>query len=123
MEFMRKDKVPEGRKEAESKFLLERFKETQSKDKSLTQDSLAAKLNVSQGLIGQWLSGKTNVPDERLIKISLILNFAPYKLRPSLKDKGLLAGYSDTDKAIVAAIPSMSDDLKRLILSAIRTDK
>jgi transcriptional regulator with XRE-family HTH domain len=53
---------------------------------SLTQDSLALEMSVTQGLITQWVTGRTPIPDRRLIWLGNRLNFSPLDIRPSLAD-------------------------------------
>lgn len=83
---MRKDKVSKERKELEGAFLSARLDELQSDGMAITQDSIADDCGVSQGLVGQWLTGRTNVPDSRIKKLSEIMKFDPLEFRPSYKD-------------------------------------
>lgn len=49
-----------------------------------SQTRLADELGVSQGLVGQWFSGETHIPDPAMLKLGKLLNFDAFSLRPSL---------------------------------------
>ena len=83
---MREDQISDKRKKAESAFLSKRLAALKSSGKDITQDSIAEACGVSQGLVGQWLTGRTNVPDFRLKKLSKLMGFDPFEFRPSYKD-------------------------------------
>ena len=73
-------------KKADGEKLREIFKQAQKKNKSLTQESFANEMNTTQGLLGQWLSGETSIPDKRLLWIAKRLDFDALEFRPSLQD-------------------------------------
>ena len=54
--------------------------------KTTTQSDLAKKLGVSQGLVHQWLSGKTRITAERCIEIEEVTGglVNRQELRPDL---------------------------------------
>jgi len=52
----------------------------------ITQEQLANNLGVSQGLIWQWLDGKTPIPSGRIPAIANIVGIRPTDLRPELAD-------------------------------------
>ena len=71
---------------------------------SKTQESLANDLGVTQGLIHQWLAGKTRIPDLYMLKLGKALSFDPISVRPELgeyaeffKEDSLLSGLSHED--------------------------
>ena len=84
----------------------------QGPSKERTQEDLAALLNVTQGLIYQWLSGKTRIPDLQLLKLGKFPNFSAFSVRPSLVEyaeffhdsDGLLDGLSEQDRQRVKQV-------------------
>jgi len=60
------------------------YKEKKRED-GLTQESLAHKMNVSQGLIAHWFSGRARIPDQTLMELGLMLGFNPVEVRPDLQ--------------------------------------
>ena len=79
---------PEQRaKEAEK--LRSFFGIAQSSDESITQESIANEMEVTQGLIHQWLSGRSPIPNKRLVWLSKRLGFDAHEVREKIK--------SDTD--------------------------
>lgn len=82
---MRKDTVSNDRKMAEAQKLSEMLEKAKAINPQLTQGYIANEFGLTQGLVGQWLSGKTNIPDKRLIALSEILDFDPVEIRPELK--------------------------------------
>lgn len=86
---MSRPKIPDERKKTEGAFVRNAFTSEQGKDESLTQESLAEALGITQGLINQYFKGITNIPDERLIALGKILKFNPFELRPALVEKYL----------------------------------
>lgn len=70
-------------RQAEAQALRAYFDAAKSKEPSLTQESLADELDVSQGLIHQWLSGRTPIPEKRLHLLSRRLGFNPVDVRKS----------------------------------------
>lgn len=76
---------PEQRK-TEAEKLRAIFARAQDSELDLTQESLAAEMDVTQGLITQWFSGKkTPIPDKRLIWLSRRFKFNPLLIRPSME--------------------------------------
>lgn len=57
--------------------------------KTTTQAEFASRLNVTQGLISQWIVGKTRVTAERAIQIEKVTNgiVSRAELRPDLFGK------------------------------------
>ncbi|MEZ0137336.1 MAG: S24 family peptidase [Candidatus Reddybacter sp.] len=71
---------------AEAVFVHGKFLQCQVKEKGLTQESLASELKITQGVIGQWFSGFTKIPDKRLIWLAKRLGFKPLEARRSLAE-------------------------------------
>lgn len=108
-------------KTREARQVRKAFDLWQGLDKDRTQEDLAGLLNVTQGLIYQWLSGKTRIPDLQLLKLGKFLNFSAFAVRPSLAEyaeffrdsDGLLEGLSEPDrqrvKQVIAAFKEPLD--------------
>lgn len=79
----------------------------QDLDKSISQESLAHEMGISQGNFSQWITGRTSIPDRRLIWLGKRLGFDPKKVRPSLTN------YSAA---------TVADDREKMILEAYRLD-
>lgn len=83
--------TPEQR-ELEAAALRLIFEELKSRDESITQESIAAEMEVTQGLINQWLTGRTPIPVPRLIWLSRKYKFDPSRVRPSINPQiGMMA--------------------------------
>lgn len=62
------------------------FAEAKAIDKDLTQEAIALEMQVTQGLINQWLTGeKTPIPQKRLLWLAARLKFDPTRVRKNLK--------------------------------------
>jgi transcriptional regulator with XRE-family HTH domain len=75
-----------------------------------TQESLANDLGVTQGLVHQWISGKTRIPDLYMLKLGKALSFDPISVRPELAEyaeffteETLLSGLSHEDSVRMKA--------------------
>lgn len=83
--------TPEQR-ELEAAALRFIFEELQRRDETITQESIAAEMDVTQGLINQWLTGRTPIPVPRLIWLSKKYKFDPSRVRPSINPQiGMMA--------------------------------
>jgi len=47
---------------------------------------LARDMGVSPGLVTQWLSGDTRIPDSAMMRLGVILGFDPFGARPGLEE-------------------------------------
>jgi len=58
------------------------------REKGLTQTAFAAELHVSQGLVWQWLNGKTPITAERARQIEAVTGglVRRHELRPDIFD-------------------------------------
>lgn len=101
------------------------FERLKNQRKNLTQESLSNDLSVTQGLVFQWLSGKTRIPDIQLLRLGKELRFNPFSVRPSLREyaeffqgDGLLEGLSEEDKqrmkAAISAFKESVDTTKKV---------
>mgnify|MGYP001012017394 CR=1 FL=1 len=62
------------------------FAEAKAIDKDLTQEAIALEMQVTQGLMNQWLTGKkTPIPQKRLLWLAARLKFDPTRVRKNLK--------------------------------------
>ena len=76
-------------------------------DSAVSQESLAHEMGISQGNFSQWVTGRTSIPDRRLIWLSKRLGFDPTEIRPTLTK------YS---------ADSLATSHERMILEAYRLD-
>ena len=112
--------IPQEQKDREAAFVRERFERMQLKEPGLTQESLAHEFGKkTQGLVNQWLTGKTPIPDNVMMYLGGRLQFDPFEVRPSLRDY-LLAGYaaSGRDGVIAKLVKHLTeaedDEFRRL---------
>ena len=52
----------------------------------ITQEYLANRLGVTQGVVGRWLNGHKRIPDDKLLRLAVILGFDPLAVRPVIAD-------------------------------------
>jgi len=83
---MARHTISKQQKIADGEKLRVIFNEAQGRDKLLTQESFSNEMNTTQGLLGQWLSGETAIPDKRLLWIAKRLGFSAIEFRPSLQE-------------------------------------
>lgn len=81
---MSRPQISKEQKKAEGLKLKKHIEAAQVLEPRLTQDSLAAEMGVSQGLIAQWVGGSTAIPDKRLVWLGARLRFNPVDFRPSI---------------------------------------
>ena len=82
---MSRPQISKEQKKAEGLRLKRHIEAAQELDPRLTQDSLAAEMGVSQGLVAQWVGGITAIPDKRLVWLGARLRFNPMEFRPSIE--------------------------------------
>lgn len=99
---MPKLSISKEERQAEAAALRGYFDAAKTKEPDLTQESLAAELDVSQGLIHQWLSGRTPIPEKRLTLLSKRLGFNPGDVRKSLTSS-LQPQATEKEKLIIHA--------------------
>lgn len=104
---MAKAVVSENQKKYEGEMLSKHLKSAKNTDISITQEFVAGKLDVTQGVVGQWIKGLTALTDMRILELSLILGFDPCEFRPSLRP--LVAGLRGNSN-ISPDIPTYSLD-------------
>lgn len=62
------------------------FEEINHPEKTITQEEIALEMQVTPGLMNQWLTGKkTPIPQKRLLWLAARLNFDPTRVRKNLK--------------------------------------
>lgn len=89
---MPRETITPEQRELEAAALRLIFDELQQRDQSITQESVAAEMEVTQGLINQWLTGRTPIPVPRLIWLSRRYKFDPSRVRPSINPQiGMMA--------------------------------
>jgi hypothetical protein len=80
---MPRPSIPKEQKERESAFLAAKLAEAQARDNSITQESLALELDMTQGNFNHWLSGRSHIPDKHFVWLGKRLGFNPAEARPS----------------------------------------
>ena len=118
---MPRQSISKEQKIAEGRALAAYFELTQSIEPGLSQENLAAEIGVTQGLLSQWFSGRTPIPDKRLVWLGRRLNFDPAKIRPGLS---YLSPPSDRQgrtklNEVIDRIPPGEEDLYASILKGI----
>lgn len=83
---MPRDIISPEQRAQEAAALRQIFEEAQTANKDMTQEAIAFEMQVTPGLMNQWLTGKkTPIPQKRLLWLAARLNFDPAKVRKSLK--------------------------------------
>jgi transcriptional regulator with XRE-family HTH domain len=82
---MPREMISQEERKREAAALMRAFERAQLSEPSITQESIANEMDVTQGLVNQWLTGRTPIPDKRLVWLSRRLNFNPADIRHSLK--------------------------------------
>ena len=120
---MRKDTVPESRKVAEAKKLRLFFERKKNNSACRTQEQLGEELGVTQGLVGQWFSGKTSISDRRLVALAKLLGFDPRDVRPDIavylpiiEESPLQQPLSGIDLEIQRELTHISDERDKLAI-------
>jgi len=78
--------ISDEQKLTEGRLVQSRFEDLQREEPDLTVDSFAHEIGVSQGLISQYFTGRTAIPDKRLMWLGGRLRFDPFELRPNLRE-------------------------------------
>lgn len=104
---MPRPSIPKEQKEREAAFLKLKLSDAQARDPSITQESLALELEMTQGNFNHWLSGRSPIPDKHFIWLGHRLGFDVATIRPSL---------------IKYSGKPMPSDQEALILEAYRLD-
>jgi transcriptional regulator with XRE-family HTH domain len=82
----------------DSGILATYFFAAQTKDTELTQDSIAAEMNVTQGMVQKWLNGGARISTPRLIWLGKRLNFDPKIIRPELDSQADASATTEREK-------------------------
>ncbi len=61
---------------------LKQIYEAKKKDLGLTQDTLGDILDITQGAVGHYLNGRSRIGDLLLLRLSVIMQFDPEKVKP-----------------------------------------
>ena len=62
------------------------FEEANLSEKKITQEEIALEMDVTPGVVNQWLTGKkTPIPQKRLLWLAARLKFDPSRVRKNLK--------------------------------------
>lgn len=101
--------ISQQQKEQEGAFLRERFYARQEIEKDLTVDSLADEFGCTQGLISNWMAGRTPIPDKSLLILGARLDFDAVRLRPSVADYMLPSLTNRERKEAIATIAAALD--------------
>ena len=118
---MARETISAEQRENEGAKLREIMSRAQKKEPDLTQESLAGEIGVTQGLVGQWMSGRTSIPDKRLLWLSQRLDFDPVEFRPSIVLLSAQSKISSNSKlaAVIQQIPKDQEDNIAEILARI----
>lgn len=100
---MPRPSIPPEQKLREGQFLLEMFLRAQEQDESITQESIAFELEMTQGNFNHWIKGRSHIPDNHFIWLGKRLGFNPVAIRPRLADYKLDTIMSPREKRIFAA--------------------
>ncbi len=100
---MARPSIPPEQKLREGQFLLEMLTRAQDRDQSITQESIALELEMTQGNINHWIKGRSHIPDSHFIWLGKRLGFDPVAIRPRLADYKIDAIMSPKEKRIFAA--------------------
>jgi transcriptional regulator with XRE-family HTH domain len=111
---MARPTIPLEQKRAEGAALRRKLNAIQAQDKSITQESLASEMGLTQGTLGQWLTGKTAIPDKRLIWLGNRLGFDAREIRPTLNDYLLPENQTPQERRLLEAYRA-DPDLRRAI--------
>lgn len=119
MTITKRGTSPEEKKR-EGAFVKRYFLAVKQNEPDLSQESLAGEIGVTQGLVGQWFSGATNVPDKALMLLGKRLGFDPYDVRPDMvkykQPKPTKPKASSVqDKAITPAQKELFDVLQSIL--------
>lgn len=99
---MPRPSISKEQKIREGLILESAMKEAQLIDDSITQESLALELDMSQGNFNHWLKGRSHIPDKHLVWLGNRLNFDVVAMRPSLLDYKL-GSMSHHEKMLIHA--------------------
>lgn len=100
---MPRPSIPPEQKLREGQFLLEMFLRAKERDESITQESIAFELEMTQGNFNHWIKGRSHIPDNHFIWLGKRLGFNPVTIRPRLADYKLDTIMSPREKRIFAA--------------------
>ncbi len=100
---MPRPSIPKEQKLREGQFLLEMLTRAQDGGDSVTQESLAFELDMTQGNFNHWIKGRSHIPDHHLIWLGRRLGFNPVAVRPSLSKYKLDTIMSPHEKRVFAA--------------------
>jgi hypothetical protein len=81
---MPRPSVSKEQKEREAAFLKLKLADAQARDPSITQESLALELEMTQGNFNHWISGRSPIPDKHFLWLGNRLGFDAAVIRPSL---------------------------------------
>lgn len=104
---MPRPSIPKEQKLREGAYLLRKLTEAQDRDPSITQESIAFELDMTQGNFNHWIKGRSPIPDKHFLWLSKRLGFNAVEIRPAL------ASYS---------ADSVSSPSEAMILKAYRLD-
>lgn len=118
---MPREKISAAQRVQEGRKLSQLIESAKASEPGLTQESLASEMNVTQGLVGQWVAGKTPIPDRRLLWLSVRLRFDPVEFRPGIADlaPNRAASGSQRLSEVIGKIPKGQEDKIADILAPI----
>lgn len=113
---MARPAVPKEQKLREGAFLSSQIDALFDADGVTTQESLAHEMGVTQGLVSQWCTGNTAIPDRRLLWLADRLDFDCVTVRPSLASYSGNRSGSSGAALISALYDRLNDEGKEALL-------
>lgn len=110
---MPRETITPEQRAAEASALTKLFEEAKRVDPGITQESIANEMDVTQGLVNQWLTGRSPIPDKRLVWLSRRLDFDPAQVRPNLKLSIDLAASEQERKTLMVYLTN--PDFRRMV--------
>ena len=89
-------------------------RDARARGESFTQEEIAARIGITQGMFGHYLSGRHRLPPMQCLKIADVLGVAVEEIDPewTFADTDL-ANVTVADLSIFSQLMSLPDDLRR----------
>ncbi len=113
------NKMSKAQKVREGALLASAYNQKKSAEPTITQESIMDELGKTQGLMGQWISGLTSIPDRHLIWLGARLGFDPLDIRPDLEGRYSIGAESIKDPAIKELVAILGPCPKHLRGAAV----
>lgn len=110
---MPRETITPEQRTAEAAALSRFFEAAKLIDQTVTQESIANEMEVTQGLVNQWLTGRSPIPEKRLIWLSRRLNFNPTAVRSKIKPSIDLAATEQERKTLMVYLTN--PDFRKIV--------